>query len=183
MTASQQATLVAKAAELAEAAHGAINHVRKYTGEPYTEHLRAVAEMVAEVGGTDEMVAAAWLHDVLEDTPTTKEKLEAAVGPIVTQYVIELTDVSKPADGNRARRKAMDKQHLALASAEAQTIKLADLINNAHSIIKFDARFSIVFVEESRQLLQAMTKGHPDLRERVNKLVDGFVAGRLARDG
>ena len=55
------------AKEFAHAAHDSIKQVRKYTGEPYWNHTDAVAEVVASVGGTEDMVMAAHLHDVLED--------------------------------------------------------------------------------------------------------------------
>ena len=84
------------------------------------------------------MVAAAWLHDVLEDTLVSQQELTVAFGDPVVRLVLELTDVSRPTDGNRATRKAIDRDHLANASPDAQTIKLADLIDNAESIIEHD---------------------------------------------
>src|SRR5690554_7582422 len=51
----------------AKAAHDAVGQRRKYTGEPYWMHTAAVAEAVKESGGTPEMVAAAHLHDTVED--------------------------------------------------------------------------------------------------------------------
>ena len=57
------------------------------------------------------MRAAAWLHDVVEDTPATFEELEREFGPEVTRLVRELTEVSRsPSDGNRAARKAIDRR-------------------------------------------------------------------------
>ena len=86
-----------------------------------------MVRMVADIGGTEEMMAASWLHDILEDTLTMQEELEDLVGHAVTKHILELTDISTPEDGNRALRKAKDRDHLAPASPEAQTIKLADL--------------------------------------------------------
>ena len=171
MTTQTERDLLSKAEALARSAHGAINHVRKYTGEPYAEHLGSVARMVGDAGGTDEMMAAAWLHDVLEDTAVTREELEGVVGPLVTQYVLELTDVSRPEDGNRAVRKAKDRDHLALASLEAKTIKLADLIDNARSIIKHDQRFAKTFMLEMRACLEILGAGESGLLETAQHLV------------
>ena len=64
-----------------------------------------------------EIRIAAWLHDVVEDTPTLLEDVESAFGKSVAYLVDCLTDVSKPSDGNRAVRKEIDRQHLAKASS------------------------------------------------------------------
>ncbi|HPF33731.1 MAG TPA: HD domain-containing protein, partial [Candidatus Sabulitectum sp.] len=58
--------LIQRAAELAERAHRAKEQVRKFTGEPYIVHPGHVAEIVASVTSDPVMIAAAWLHDVVE---------------------------------------------------------------------------------------------------------------------
>ena len=60
-----------RALAFARRAHESIDHRRKYTDEPYIVHPIAVAELVKSVPHTPEMVAAAYLHDVVEDTPVT----------------------------------------------------------------------------------------------------------------
>ena len=72
--------------------------------------------------------------------------------PVAT-LVAWLTGVATPADGNRAGRVAIDRAHSAKAPAAAQTIKLADLIDDAESIVRHDRRFARVYLEEKRQLL------------------------------
>ena len=68
---SQDTSLPARAERFATAAHASIGQVRKYTGEPYPVHLAGVARRVGETPGCSEaMIAAAWLHDVLEDVPS-----------------------------------------------------------------------------------------------------------------
>jgi (p)ppGpp synthase/HD superfamily hydrolase len=62
-----------RARAFARAAHA--GQTRKYTGEPYVAHTDEVAAIVAAHGGTSEMIVAAHLHDVLEDTPTSFETL------------------------------------------------------------------------------------------------------------
>ena len=84
------------------------------------------------------MQAAALLHDTVEDTATTSQDIMQEFGPSIARLVIDLTDISKPEDGNRATRKAMDRDKLSMASAEAQTIKYADLISNGKDIAKND---------------------------------------------
>jgi (p)ppGpp synthase/HD superfamily hydrolase len=90
-----------------------------------------MASIVEAVEHTPEMLAAAWLHDVVENTKTTVEDIRLLFGAAIANFVDQLTDVSRSFDGNRARRKALDRAHLAKASQEAQTIKLADLIDNS----------------------------------------------------
>ena len=72
-------------------------------------------------------------------------------------------DVSRPKDGNRAVRKAKDRAHLARASAEGKSIKLADLVSNTRSIVAHDPNFSVVYLREKRALLPFLTEGDAGL--------------------
>src|SRR5688572_10506498 len=128
--------LVARAREFAIRAHASIGHRRKYTQLPYDVHLANVAEIVSSVTNDPEMIAAAWLHDVVEDTPVTLEDVQSQFGEGVAELVEWLTDVSRPEDGNRAKRKTTVRAHLAQASSRAKTVKLADVIDNARDISK-----------------------------------------------
>jgi len=161
--------LVDRARRFAVDAHRNVGQLRKYTGQPYDEHLRAVAEMVGLVTNDDEVIAAAWLHDVVEDTPATVEEIERPFGPRVGALVAALTDVSRPHHGNRAARKALDREHLARAPADAQTVKLADLIDNCQDICKHNARFGRVYLEEMGALLEILTEGDESLQRRARK--------------
>lgn len=170
--------IVDKARVFAFAAHNAIGQVRKYTGEPYTVHLEEVVSILkgytrATGDGTDAMFAAAWLHDVLEDTKVSPDLLRQEFGDEITDLVLWLTDVSKPEDGNRAVRKAKDRLHLAAAPATAQTIKLADLMSNTKSIRQHDPNFAKVYLKEKALLLDLLEKGNPILRVNAYAMVDG----------
>lgn len=156
-------SLARKAKIFAVRHHGAINHVRKYTGEPYINHPAAVAALVQSVPHTEEMTAAAWLHDVVEDTQATLEDVEREFGPKVASLVEQLTDISKHEDGNRQRRKEIDRAHTARSSSEAKTIKIADLIDNAGSIMKHDPEFARVYMEEKAGLLEVLREGNYEL--------------------
>ncbi|HTP95309.1 MAG TPA: HD domain-containing protein, partial [Burkholderiales bacterium] len=157
--------LVPRAQRYATGAHRRIDQRRKYSSQPYEVHLKAVADLVASVTDDAETLAAAWLHDTVEDTPATLQDVEREFGPGVAQLVAELTDVSRPGDGNRAARKAIDLAHTAQASPRAQTIKLADLIDNCRDISRNDPRFARVFLPEMAALLAVLGAGHPRLRE------------------
>ena len=152
-----------KARIFATAAHAAVAQLRKYTGEPYWVHPAEVVSIVMTVPHTDAMLAAAWLHDVVEDTGVTIETIRAEFGQEVAELVGWLTDVSRPDQGNRAVRKAIDRAHSAAAPAEAQTIKYADLISNTRSIAEHDPDFAKTYLKEKQLLLEVMTKGDPEL--------------------
>jgi (p)ppGpp synthase/HD superfamily hydrolase len=160
---SDQIDLEARALAFAKAAHESIDQRRKYTGEPYIVHPMAVAELVRSVPHTPEMIAAAYLHDVVEDTPVTIEDVRAAFGPQVTELVDWLTDVSRPQDGNRRVRKEFDRQHLAKAPPAAKTVKLADLIDNTLTIRDRDPAFWKVYRREKMALLEVLTEGDQTL--------------------
>jgi hypothetical protein len=163
--------LVEKAKEYAIHAHGRLDQRRRYTNQPYDAHLKAVADIVSSITDDEEMIAAAWLHDAIEDTPATYEELEAEFGSSIAHLVVELSDVSRPTDGNRAVRKAIDREHLARASTRAKTIKLADLIDNTRDIVGHDPKFGKVFVTEASALLEVLADGDPRLLSRARKVV------------
>jgi (p)ppGpp synthase/HD superfamily hydrolase len=163
--------MVERARVFATAAHAAVGQVRKYTFEPYIVHPAEVAKIVRDAGGSEAMVAAAWLHDTVEDTGVTIETIRAEFGTEVAELVGWLTDVSRPEHGNRAHRKALDRAHSAAAPAEAQTVKLADLIANTRSIMAHDEAFAKTYLEEKRLLLAVMTKGDARLMAEARKFI------------
>ena len=169
--------MIEKARDFAWVAHLGLK--RKYTHDAYFNHLDEVAKLVAEVGGTPEMISAAYLHDTLEDTNTHWWELMDNFGPLVTAYVLWLTDISRPTDGNRAIRKAMDRQHLAMSPPAVQTIKLADIISNTTSIVAHDPKFAKIYLEEKRLLLEVMTKGNEWLMHRAKQIVADGLAGPI----
>ena len=156
-------TLVERARVFATAAHAACGQLRKYTYEPYIVHPAEVVSIVSTVPHTEAMLAAAWLHDVVEDTGVTLETVRAEFGEEVADLVGWLTDVSRPEQGNRATRKAIDRAHTAMAPAAAQTVKLADLISNTRSIMEHDETFARTYLAEKKLLLEVMTKGDATL--------------------
>ena len=156
-------TLVEKARVFATAAHAAVAQLRKYTNEPYIVHPAEVVSIVKSVPHDEAMLAAAWLHDVVEDTGVTLEIVRAEFGDDVAELVGWLTDVSRPDHGNRAARKAVDRAHSAMAPARAQTVKLADLISNTRSIMAHDEAFAKTYLTEKRLLLEVMNKGDATL--------------------
>ena len=149
----------------ATAAHAAIGQRRKYTFEPYINHPAAVVAKVATTfdGRTAQVRAAAWLHDVVEDTQITSELVRDVFGEGVSILVDWLTDVSRPEDGNRQERKRIDREHLAAAPSEAQTIKVADLMDNTKTIVARDPEFAKVYLQEKALLLDVLTRADSGL--------------------
>lgn len=168
--------LINLAKEFAITGHNSINHRRKYTQEPYYYHLERVASIVAKVTDNEEIIAAAWLHDILEDVaPQNSNYNETHIakmfGRRVLQLVLEVTDISTLADGNRAKRKEIDRQHLSKASCEGKTIKLADLIDNYIDISKNDPRFAKVFKQEIELTLPMLNSGNQSLYSQLVQLI------------
>lgn len=139
--------------EFARTAHE--GQVRKYTGEPYINHPFAVAESVADHVDDKVAIAAAVLHDTVEDTDVTLEEIVEKFGERVAEYVWYLT---KPPVfvGNRAKRKIHDRNRLKEAPEIVRFIKVMDVWHNSFSIREHDPDFYKVFREEVRDLLYIM---------------------------
>lgn len=175
-----QSPFAMKAATFCVAAHSAVGQVRKYTGEPYHTHPFAVADILIRLNDlqiTEQMIAAAYLHDVVEDTQVPLSVIQAEFGSNVAVLVDELTDkFSDSSHGNRATRKAMECKRLSTISEAAQTIKYADLIHNSESIFRADPGFAAVYLEEKKAILQSMCIGHPALYSRAWSIIEKHEA-------
>ena len=169
-------SIIKKAIDFAREAHG--DQKRKYTHEPYIGHPINVAMLVLNcTDSPNDVIAAGALHDVVEDTPITIEDIRKEFGIFIGGIVDGLTDVSKPGDGNRAARKAIDRRHLSKGSPEIQTIKLADLIDNTSSIVKYDPEFAKVYMAEKKLLLGVLIDGHPTLYTMAQAIVRKYYKG------
>lgn len=164
--------ILKKVRDFAAVAHG--KQMRKYTPEPYIVHPERVMQICRAFSDQMPVLAAALLHDVLEDTPVTEAQLlqflEGIMGPPEAQetlhLVIELTDVftkSAYPQWNRKVRKEKESFRLSRVSGAAQTVKYADIIDNCREILKHDRQFGPRFLGECRQLLSEMKDGHPVL--------------------
>jgi len=161
-----------RAIEFATEAHD--GQVRKYTGEPYITHPIAVSEIVKTVSDDEEMIAAALLHDTIEDCYVCLDDIKDEFGVVVAALVNQLTDVSEPINGNRALRKGMDRDWLSCACDKAKTIKLADLIHNSQSILVADENFAKVYMREKRSLLEVLHGGDFTLHARATMIVEKY---------
>lgn len=172
--------ILEKVRDFATIAHG--EQRRKYSQDPYIVHPMRVMEMCRNYSGDLCVLAAAILHDVLEDTAVTEAELLAFLQSIMldtdarraTGYVVELTDIfikSNYPALKRAVRKEKEVERLAQTSAEAQTIKYADIIDNTDVTVN-DPDFAVRYLKEARMFLAKMTKGHPVLREKATQIVE-----------
>ena len=171
--------------DYADNAHG--TQMRKYTPERYIVHPIRVMETCRQYDPRLPILAAALLHDVLEDTPVTREEMssflhtvmDAADAEKTLELVIELTDVYvKEAypQWNRRVRKDRETERIAFTSADSQTIKYADIIDNCREIAKHDRGFAPRFLKECLANLKVADKGNPELYRQALEMVKGALA-------
>jgi (p)ppGpp synthase/HD superfamily hydrolase len=159
-----------KAIKFAHDAHA--TQTRKYTEEPYIIHPIMVMKLLQSLNYHEDVLCAALLHDVIEDTEITLPIIEKEFGPTVAEYVYYCTEISTLKDGNRIVRKKMDADHYAKGPKEAQSIKVADLIDNSVSIKKHDKNFWRIYQKEKRYLLSVLTRADVQLVEIAYGLLD-----------
>ncbi len=125
--AAAESELIREALEMAERAHAGQTRSRS-GGMAYIHHPVAVAELLAEHGYGEETIAAALLHDVVEDSETSVEEIAARFGPRVARLVEALTDDEsiEPYD----RRKDEHRHRVAEAGGYALAIYAADKLSN-----------------------------------------------------
>ena len=124
-----------KAMRFAMEAHK--NQKRKYTYNPYWNHLAEVAGLVSTIHTNQEVIAVAWMHDVLEDTEVTYIDLVNAFNNKIANGVLALSDLEL---GNRKERKHLSRERLNLQEKWIQDIKVCDLISNTSSIVLHDPK-------------------------------------------
>ncbi len=173
-------TILKKVAAFADKAHG--NQQRKYAEERYIEHPLRVMRICRSYGYPLPVLAAAILHDVLEDTNTTPAQIKDFLLTVMNEanadhtldLVIELTDVyikHQYPKFNRRKRKLLEADRMEIISEEAQTIKYADIIDNAKEIVEHDPDFAPVYLKECRMLIQKMKNGNANLREEAIEIL------------
>jgi (p)ppGpp synthase/HD superfamily hydrolase len=124
--------LVRKAAWFAKEKH---KHQKRRTGKPYFTHAQAVAKSVAKWSNDPNVVAAAYLHDVIEDTGCDYEDLLERFGKKVASYVaLASRDFRKP---KKESLKEL-RRELKKAPPEVKLIAAADLAHNASSFAEPD---------------------------------------------
>ncbi|QHP73475.1 HD domain-containing protein [Bradyrhizobium sp. LCT2] len=166
--------LISEAADLAARRHNGM--ARKGRGnEPYVNHLAEVANLLATAtdGGDAELVAAGWLHDVIEDTETTREELAQKFSERIASLVVECTDDMNLPKAERRRRRVVDAPK---KSAGAKLIKIADKISNVgariHSDPTAEERDDLVdYTGWAEQVVAGCRGGNPWLDQKFDDAV------------
>ncbi|MBS0234671.1 MAG: HD domain-containing protein [Proteobacteria bacterium] len=148
-------SLVDRARAFALTANG--GRPRECNGIICAGHLDAVALLLERSGiSSPEIVAAAYLHDIVQDTPTTYDDIIKTFGTDICQLVYWLTDDENE---NRKMRSLLSAWRLARAPWNAKLIKLADIIDTSSSIREGDdADFAKLVLDENRQILRLMAE-------------------------
>ncbi|MBW4646976.1 MAG: bifunctional (p)ppGpp synthetase/guanosine-3',5'-bis(diphosphate) 3'-pyrophosphohydrolase [Goleter apudmare HA4340-LM2] len=107
------------------------------SGEPYICHPVAVAGLLRDLGGSAAMIAAGFLHDVVEDTDVTIEQIQERFGPEVRQLVEGVTKLSKINFKSKTESQAENFRRMFLAMAQdirVIVVKLADRLHNMRTL-------------------------------------------------
>jgi len=164
--------IVLRAARFASVKH--VSQKRKgVAAEPYLNHLIEVAELISmalsEVDAN--LIAAAFLHDTIEDTATSRQELIEAFGEDITGLVCEVTDdKSLP----KAERKRLQIEHAPHLSDRAQIIKIADKISNLRAILltpphDWDFARKQEYLDWAKLVVNACTVTNPFLRSEFER--------------
>ncbi|GGG59654.1 HD domain-containing protein [Epilithonimonas arachidiradicis] len=167
--------------DFARKAHG--GQMRKYSPDPYIVHPIRVMEICKQFTGNLSVLSAALLHDVLEDTEYTATELSIFLSNYMSkdemlltlQLVTELTDVydrKNYPELNRFTRKKKELQRLSTISPLAQTIKYADIVDNAGEIFLSDPDFAPRYLQECLDIVTALQGGHPILRTQAIAIIE-----------
>ena len=128
--------MIQKAYDLANTAH---KGVCRRSGEPYICHPLAVARLVLDLGMDTESIAAALLHDVVEDTPTTLDDLKAAFGEEVALLVDGVTKLTKIQFSNIEELQAENLRKMLLAMSRDVRVMIIKLCDRLHNMRTGDA--------------------------------------------
>ena len=158
--------LVLRAADFAASRHREQRR-KDARGSPYINHPLRVAHLLAQVGGVADaqVLAAALLHDTVEDTATSLDEIAQCFGARVRDLVAEVSD---DRGLNAAQRKQAQIAHAPALSADAVLIKLGDKISNIRDIIDSPPQgWSLVrrraYLDWAEAVIDACPRSSPEL--------------------
>ena len=128
--------MIDKAYNMANDAH---KGVCRRSGEPYICHPLAVARLVLDLGMDTESIAAALLHDVVEDTPTTIEQIKSSFGEEVALLVDGVTKLTKIQFSNIEELQAENLRKMLLAMSRDVRVMIIKLCDRLHNMRTGDA--------------------------------------------
>lgn len=169
------ASLLLRAARFACERHAGQTKPRQR--RPVIDHCLEVALLVSEAGFGPEVVAAAILHDTLEKTATQGPELETRFGSRVSALVEAVTDL--PSETEEAARKRLGR-----ASAEAQSIKCADIVSNLEMLAQ-EGELTAGDRTEKAATLAVLDRAEPTLAARAASIIEhgSIEPGRSALTG
>lgn len=179
-----QDSILTTVRDFANRAHG--DQRRRYVDAPYIVHPVRVMETCRAYTQDTATLCAALLHDVLEDTPVREAAIHKFLETLMPgadvertlRIVIELTDVythERYPRMKRRERRAREAERLAAVSAEAQTVKYADILDNTEDIAQHDPNFAPVYARECLAIVNGMDKGNAGLRLRAQAALENVV--------
>jgi guanosine-3',5'-bis(diphosphate) 3'-pyrophosphohydrolase len=134
---------------------------------PYINHPIALAQVLCNEAGVEdaEVLAAAVLHDTIEDTETTEDELTAAFGSVIASTVAEVTDNKLLA---KQTRKELQVQHAPCLSERAKLVKLADKICNLRDVaatppVDWPLERRQAYFDWAKRIVDGLRGAHPRL--------------------
>lgn len=125
------------------------------SGEPYIAHPVAVAGLLRDLGGSSVMIAAGFLHDVVEDTEVTPDEIESRFGVEVRRLVEGVTKLSKFNFSSKTERQAENFRRMFLAMAadiRVIVVKLADRLHNMRTLEHLNPQKQRSISQETREI-------------------------------
>ena len=168
-------SLILKAAHIAREAHH--GQLRKYRPRPYIEHPARVAASAMLIDDiTPDEIAAAWLHDVIEDCGYTAERLLAeGMTEKTMQLVVELTNPSKQhPELSRSERMQLDREHMRNISFAARRLKMLDRIDNLRDVAEAPGDFRSLYAAETVLLTDELQDVDPRLLEDLFQAIEAL---------
>lgn len=152
------------------AMHWHTDQKRKYSGVPYITHPIRVAERLEKMGYSPELVAAGYLHDVVEDCGVELSEIRNLFGDSVAIYVDGMTKKTTLADGNRATREKLERDRLTKESHEVKILKLVDRIDNLRDMSGAPSGFMKKYKAESKLLAECLRNASEELYQELISL-------------
>jgi guanosine-3',5'-bis(diphosphate) 3'-pyrophosphohydrolase len=169
---SEGLPLILKALEFASLKHR--DQRRKDNVSPYINHPIALANVLCREGGVTDpvVIAAALLHDTIEDTQTTRQELRGEFGDDISDVVLEVTDVKWTGKDLRKRLQETKARH---SSGKARLVKLADKICNLRDLVGHPpAGWSLErkqqYFEWAKKVVDGLRGTHPQLEKRFDEI-------------
>ncbi len=159
--------VIQKARDLATERHSHL-HLYNAARSPAIIHIAEVAALTEQYGGSVEMIAAAWLHDIVEDTNVTLSDIEKLFGPTITTLVDGLTDPPEFASFPLEKRKMMQAERLQKKSDDVKKIKICDQLSNVLRVLNdpptdWDEEKRFIYIRGARSVTEVCRSACLDL--------------------